>query len=61
MAFELMKEMSWTWTDYEATPVYVRQFCWDFIMRKRRVQNARIEDQRRSDERGGAGVTRIKY
>lgn len=43
MAFELMREMGWNWRDYEDTPLYVRQFCWDFILRRRRVSNSRSE------------------
>ena len=58
MCFELMKEMHWTWCDYEATPVFVRQFCWDFIMRRRRVQNREAERQRDADS--SSGVRRIR-
>lgn len=58
MCFELMREMRWTWEDYENTPVFVRQFCWDFIMRKRRVHNRQVEDAQRNDK--GGGVTRVR-
>lgn len=30
-AFLLMREMGWSWEDYQATPVYVRGFSWDFV------------------------------
>jgi hypothetical protein len=55
MCFELMREMHWTWLDYEATPLFVRQFCWDFIMRKRR-----IERNARADVTAAPGVTRVR-
>ena len=58
MCFELMREMRWTWADYEAAPIFVRQFCWDFIMRRRRIHNRDYEASRRGDER--SGVVRVK-
>jgi len=27
--YQLMREMSWSWQELEATPVYVRRFCLD--------------------------------
>ena len=59
MAFELMREMGWTWADYEATPLYVRQFSWDFIMRKRRIANSKNGGG--DDPPSGARVRRVKY
>lgn len=60
MCFELMREMHWTWADYESTPVFVRQFCWDFIMRRRRINNSKVEAAQRDSGREG-GVTRVRY
>lgn len=60
MAFELMHEMGWTWPDYEGTPLYVRQFCWDFIMRRRRIINAR-NTAGTDDSHPGVRVRRVKY
>lgn len=59
MCFELMREMHWTWSDYEATPIFVRQFCWDFIMRRRRIQNSQADATQIAHERG-SGVVRVK-
>lgn len=58
MCFELMQEMHWTWRDYEDTPVFVRQFCWDFIMRRRRVHRREAEQQ--SMAQNTPGVRRVK-
>lgn len=30
-AFLLMREMKWSWEQYQATPPYVRRFCFDFV------------------------------
>jgi len=59
MAFELMREMHWTWADYEYTPLLVRQFCWDFIMRRRRVMNQRNEAK--DEGYGDRRVRRVKW
>jgi hypothetical protein len=39
--FEVMREMSWSWDQLEATPLYVRQYTWDLILTRRRVQQER--------------------
>jgi len=33
--------MPWSWEQYEATPIAVREFCWAFLMAERRVRNSR--------------------
>jgi hypothetical protein len=58
MCFELMREMHWTWADYEATPIFVRQFCWDFIMRRRRIHNSEYEKQ--AAAQNAPGIRRVK-
>lgn len=58
MCFELMLEMHWTWRDYEETPLFVRQFCWDFIMRRRRIQ--RSQQERQEAAQSTPGVQRVK-
>ena len=57
MFFEFASEFHWTGENYEATPIFVRQFCWDFIMRRRRVQNSNSDV---SLQREG-NVTRVKW
>jgi len=59
MCFELMQEMHWTWRDYEETPLFVRQFCWDFIMRRRRIQRGEYEKQMTA-RNNAPGVMRVK-
>ncbi|MFB9925993.1 hypothetical protein ACFORO_12560 [Amycolatopsis halotolerans] len=31
VAWLLMREMHWSWDDYQKTPPYVRRFAFDFI------------------------------
>lgn len=45
--------MTWSWDEYERTPVYVRQFCWDFMMRQRRIQNDRAARSQPSGDQPG--------
>lgn len=37
--FELMREMHWSWRDLQATPMYVRRYCWDLTLASRRGQH----------------------
>ena len=36
--FELMREMHWSWPDLQAAPFYVRRYCWDLMLARRRAQ-----------------------
>ncbi len=38
--FEVMREMGWSWSALDATPDYVRRFCWDFILARRNAQSS---------------------
>lgn len=38
VAFELMLGMGWSWTDYDACPMYVRRFCWDLLQARRKAE-----------------------
>lgn len=38
MEFELMLGMSWSWTDFQATPLYVRRYCWDLLQARRQAE-----------------------
>jgi hypothetical protein len=33
-----MKEMGWSWSDLEATPMYVRRFCADLMGIRRKCE-----------------------
>lgn len=50
--FELMRSMPWSWDQYEATPVGVRQICWTFLMAERRINNARARQAQRAADSG---------
>lgn len=58
-----MREMGWSWSELEATPVYVRRFAWDFLMAQRRIANGaaaeRSQDRPDGDQTTG-GVRRVK-
>lgn len=41
--FELMREMGWTFAELQATPVYVRRYCWDLMVARREAENDAIE------------------
>jgi hypothetical protein len=56
-----MHELRWSWRELEETPLYVRQFCWDFIMRRRRVQNEQREHAQREGGDGQSGTRRVKW
>jgi hypothetical protein len=40
-----MHEMTWSWDEFQATPLYVRRYCLDLISIRRRVA-AEKADQR---------------
>jgi hypothetical protein len=58
--FELMREMRWSWPDYNATPHYVRQLCWIFLMMSRRARNAQIQRANRGVEHQ-PGAMRVRW
>jgi len=37
--FELMRFMGWSWEDLEATPPYVKQYCWDLMQARLAAEN----------------------
>ncbi len=43
---ELMREYTWSWPEYLATPPYVRRVSWDLML-------ARREEEQRRQARGG--------
>lgn len=38
--FEVMREMHWSWDQLQATPEYVRRYCWDFTLARRAAEQA---------------------
>jgi len=49
--------MPWSWEQFEATPVAVREFCWAFLMAERRVHNSRAAQAQRA---ANTGADRIR-
>lgn len=50
----LMAEYHWSWEDLQATPLYVRRVCMDFMQAKFAHENEEIDRSRsRADEAGG--------
>jgi hypothetical protein len=42
-----MREMRWSWKQlHEETPPYVRRYCLDLMMTRRRVEHERAERER---------------
>jgi hypothetical protein len=41
--FELMRAMGWSWADLEATPLYVRRYCWDLLQARNEAEAAAYE------------------
>ena len=41
--YELMREMAWSWTEMERTPPYVRKFCTDLMVIRRRCEAERAK------------------
>lgn len=39
--------MGWSWPELQATPVYVRRFCWDLLNIRREAEKDAIEQARR--------------
>jgi hypothetical protein len=39
-----MREYHWTWDELQATPAYVRRFCWDLYAIRNRVAAERRSD-----------------
>jgi hypothetical protein len=53
--YELMREMRWSWEQLQATPLYVRRFCWDFTLARRNAEKAAAEREKGRSS-GGAGT-----
>jgi hypothetical protein len=51
--------MGWSWPDFQATPPYVRQMCWAFLVRQRRAEIARGEKAQRSAQAAQDGKMHI--
>ena len=49
--YQLMRVMGWSWEDLEATPVYVRRFCWDFACIQAQHEQDEVDQARRDAER----------
>lgn len=45
--YELMREMKWSFADLQATPPYVRRFCWDLMNARRNAEAAASEKAQR--------------
>lgn len=41
--YELMRDMGWSWPDLEAAPPYVRRYCMDLMIIRRRVEAERAD------------------
>jgi hypothetical protein len=42
-AWWLMREMRWSWADYERTPEYVRLFCAELSQLAQRLREAKMK------------------
>jgi hypothetical protein len=54
--FELMRPagMNWSWTELQATPIYVRRFCWDLLNIRREAEREAELEASRKKKRGDA-------
>jgi hypothetical protein len=41
-----MREMGWSWTDLQATPHYVKRFCVDCMLIRRRAEADRARHRK---------------
>lgn len=53
MDFELMRGMRWSWDDLQATPRYVRRYCWDLLQARLKAEHDHIEASKPKGERRG--------
>ena len=53
--------MGWSWPELEATPPYVRQMCWAFLVKQRRAQIEHSERAAREARGAQDGRMRIEY
>ena len=53
--------MNWSWPELEATPLFVRQMCWAFLVKQRRAQAERSERAQRAAQSAQDGKLRIEY
>jgi hypothetical protein len=52
--------MGWSWPEFQATPEYVRQMCWAFLLRQRRAQVERSDRAARAAKSAQDGKMRIE-
>ncbi len=41
--FELMRAMKWSWDQLQATPRYVRRYCWDLLQARNTAEAAQMK------------------
>lgn len=51
--------MDWSWPELQATPHYVRQYCWAFLLKQRRAALERSEKANRDAQCASDGKLRI--
>lgn len=49
--FILMKRMHWSWDQLQATPLYVRRYCLDFLGLLSQEEQRQTDDARREANR----------
>jgi hypothetical protein len=47
-----MRYMGWSWPELDATPEYVRRFCWDLMQMRLEAEQDAEDRARREAERG---------
>jgi hypothetical protein len=53
--------MGWSWPEFQATPPYVRQMCWAFLVKQRRAEAERSERAQRAAAHAQDGKTHVEY
>lgn len=53
--FALMRRMHWSWEQLQATPMYVRRYCVDFLGMLGEHEERQAERERRKAERQSRG------
>lgn len=44
--------MGWSWTELDATPIYVKRFCWDLLQIKMAAHKAAIDKAKKEKPSG---------
>lgn len=44
--------MGWSWQELDATPIYVKRYCWDLLQIRIAAQNAKL-DKGKGGSHGG--------